>query len=40
MGKIAAKEVFKWVTNHPKIVKATTIICRLMDDIMSRGGNI
>ena len=35
MGKIATREVFEWVTNHPKIVKGTTIICRLMDDIVS-----
>ncbi|CAL0323424.1 unnamed protein product [Lupinus luteus] len=35
MGDIATEEIFKWVTNEPKIVKASTIVCRLMDDIVS-----
>lgn len=35
MGSIATKQVFQWVTNDPKIVNASTIICRLMDDIVS-----
>ncbi|CAI8617518.1 unnamed protein product [Vicia faba] len=35
MGCIATEEVFKWLTNNPKIVNASTIICRIMDDIVS-----
>ncbi|KAG6619463.1 hypothetical protein I3842_Q097700 [Carya illinoinensis] len=33
MGNIADEEVFKWVFNDPKILRAATIICRLTDDI-------
>ena len=36
MGNIATKEVFEWISANPKIVNASTIICRLVDDIMSR----
>ncbi|CAL0323289.1 unnamed protein product [Lupinus luteus] len=35
MGDIATEEIFKWVTNEPKIVKASTMFARLTDDIMS-----
>lgn len=35
MGDIATKEAFEWLLCNPKILKATTIICRLMDDIVS-----
>ncbi|KAL5055168.1 hypothetical protein RYX36_035850 [Vicia faba] len=35
MGCIATEEVFKWLTNNPKIVNASSIISRLMDDIVS-----
>ncbi|XP_058739222.1 (-)-germacrene D synthase-like [Vicia villosa] len=35
MGSIATEEVFKWLTNNPKIVNASSIIARLMDDIVS-----
>ncbi|KAG2683859.1 hypothetical protein I3760_10G053000 [Carya illinoinensis] len=35
MGNIANREVFEWISNGPKIVTASTIICRLMDDIVS-----
>ena len=28
-------DVFQWVLEDPKIVRASTIICRLMDDIVS-----
>ncbi|TXG66894.1 hypothetical protein EZV62_008169 [Acer yangbiense] len=36
MGNIANKEVFQWSSNdYPNIIKASTIICRLMDDIVS-----
>ena len=32
---IITKDVFEWVFNHPKIVRASQIICRFMDDIVS-----
>ncbi|KAL5055167.1 hypothetical protein RYX36_035849 [Vicia faba] len=35
MGCIATEAVFKWLTNNPKIVNASSIIARLMDDIVS-----
>ncbi|XP_058730544.1 (-)-germacrene D synthase-like [Vicia villosa] len=35
MGCIATEEVFKWLTNNPKIVNASTIIARLGNDIVS-----
>ncbi|KAL5804321.1 hypothetical protein ACOSQ3_031121 [Xanthoceras sorbifolium] len=37
MGKIANRDVFEWSSNnnYPKIIKASTIISRLMDDIVS-----
>ncbi|KAL4328071.1 hypothetical protein AHAS_Ahas13G0163400 [Arachis hypogaea] len=35
MGDMASEDVFKWVTNEPKIVTASAIVCRLMDDIVS-----
>ncbi|RDX97679.1 putative terpene synthase 2, partial [Mucuna pruriens] len=34
MGE-ATENIFKWVTNEPKIIKASSILCRLMDDIVS-----
>ncbi|KAL2327924.1 hypothetical protein Fmac_021351 [Flemingia macrophylla] len=35
MGDTTTKNIFRWATNKPKILKATSIICRLMDDIVS-----
>ncbi|KAJ0044673.1 hypothetical protein Pint_04332 [Pistacia integerrima] len=35
MGQIADKKAFDWLANDPKIITASTIICRLMDDIVS-----
>ncbi|KAL5736121.1 hypothetical protein ACOSQ2_030909 [Xanthoceras sorbifolium] len=37
MGKIANRDVLEWSSNdnYPKIIKASTIISRLMDDIVS-----
>ncbi|KAL2327941.1 hypothetical protein Fmac_021368 [Flemingia macrophylla] len=35
IGDIATENIFKWATNEPKILKAATTICRLMDDIVS-----
>ncbi|KAL6311327.1 hypothetical protein AAG906_025540 [Vitis piasezkii] len=35
MGEIANKEVFDWVQQNPKIVRASSTIIRLMDDMAS-----
>uniref|UniRef100_A0A1D1ZD67 (-)-germacrene D synthase n=1 Tax=Anthurium amnicola TaxID=1678845 RepID=A0A1D1ZD67_9ARAE len=35
MGHLATKETFDWLKHFPKIVKASTIICRLMSDIVA-----
>ncbi|KAJ4718962.1 Terpene synthase [Melia azedarach] len=35
MGDIATKESFEWISSNPKIVRASSVICRLMDDIVS-----
>lgn len=34
MGEVATKKAFDWVSNGPKIVKFSSIICRLMDDLV------
>ncbi|KAL6146560.1 hypothetical protein ACLB2K_057238 [Fragaria x ananassa] len=45
MGDIVTKDSFEWLSNGPKIVRASNIIFRLMDDIVStkfekeRGGH-
>ncbi|XP_012443584.1 (+)-delta-cadinene synthase isozyme XC14 [Gossypium raimondii] len=33
MGDIVTPETFKWAANEPKIIQASTIICRFTDDI-------
>ncbi|XVF04023.1 hypothetical protein REPUB_Repub05bG0044900 [Reevesia pubescens] len=35
MGDIVTKEIFDWASTNPKIVKASSLIARLMDDIVS-----
>lgn len=35
MGDIATKDAFEWLNKDPKIVKAASVIARLMDDIVS-----
>ncbi|KAM5585250.1 (-)-alpha-pinene synthase-like [Rosa sericea] len=35
MGDIVTKDAFEWLLNDPKIVRASNIIFRLMDDIVS-----
>ncbi|KDP36232.1 hypothetical protein JCGZ_09952 [Jatropha curcas] len=35
MGDISTKDVFDWSSNGPKIVRAASVIARLMDDIVS-----
>ncbi|GLT77756.1 hypothetical protein SLA2020_493160 [Shorea laevis] len=35
MGDIVTKDAFEWASNKPKIVKASEVVGRLMNDIMS-----
>lgn len=35
LGDMVSKDVFEWLFNDPKIVRASALICRLMDDIAS-----
>ena len=35
MGDIVTKDAFEWLLTDPKILKASNIIFRLMDDIVS-----
>eukprot|EP00258_Populus_trichocarpa_P015005 XP_006370591.1 (-)-germacrene D synthase isoform X1 [Populus trichocarpa] len=35
MGRVVTKDSFDWLFRGPKILKASEIICRLMDDIVS-----
>ncbi|RVW94770.1 (-)-germacrene D synthase [Vitis vinifera] len=35
MGDAVTEETFDWVFSQPKIVRASAIICRLMDDMVS-----
>jgi len=35
MGDIATEDIFKWVSNGPKMINAAIVLCRLMDDIAS-----
>jgi len=34
MGDLATQEAFDWVSSCPLIVRASSIICRLMDDMV------
>ncbi|KAJ4726171.1 Linalool synthase [Melia azedarach] len=35
MGDMVTKESMEWVSGNPKIIKASSVICRLMDDMVS-----
>ncbi|KAL5101429.1 hypothetical protein RYX36_005756, partial [Vicia faba] len=35
MGNIATEDIFKWLTNKPKVIDVAIVLCRLMDDIVS-----
>lgn len=35
MGEVATKEAFEWISSDPKMLKASQIICRLMDDVLA-----
>ena len=35
MGPTTTEDAYQWLSNDPKIGKASQIICRLMDDIVS-----
>ncbi|KHG05487.1 delta-cadinene synthase isozyme XC14 [Gossypium arboreum] len=34
MGDIVTPDTFKWTANDPKIIQASAIICRFMDDVV------
>ena len=35
MGDVVTEEAFQWVLSRSEIIRASEIICRLMDDIVS-----
>ncbi|XP_059444040.1 (-)-germacrene D synthase-like isoform X2 [Corylus avellana] len=35
MGDVVTKEAFEWLFKNPKLVRASEVVCRLMDDIVS-----
>eukprot|EP00257_Ricinus_communis_P026378 XP_025013792.1 alpha-copaene synthase isoform X1 [Ricinus communis] len=35
LKEIATKEAYEWASEDPKIIRASSIVCRLMDDIVS-----
>ncbi|XP_059428060.1 (-)-germacrene D synthase-like isoform X2 [Corylus avellana] len=35
MGDIVTKDAFEWLFSDPKMVRASAVVCRLMDDIVS-----
>jgi len=35
MGDTITEDIFKWVSNEPKIINAAIVLCRLMNDIVS-----
>ena len=40
MGEIVTKNSFDWLFSNPKIVRASAVVCRLMDDVVSHKVNI
>ncbi|KAL2505298.1 Alpha-humulene/(-)-(E)-beta-caryophyllene synthase [Abeliophyllum distichum] len=37
MGELATKEAFEWISSEPLLVRASSIICRLMNDMVGHG---
>ncbi|CAI9756927.1 unnamed protein product [Fraxinus pennsylvanica] len=37
MGELVTKEAFDWISSEPLSVRASSIICRLMDDMVGHG---
>lgn len=35
MGGTTTEDIFKWVSNEPKMINAAIVLCRLMDDTVS-----
>jgi hypothetical protein len=35
MGDVVTKDAFEWLFSDPKLLRASTVVCRLMDDIVS-----
>ncbi|GER53347.1 germacrene-D synthase [Striga asiatica] len=40
MGDLVKKEICDWVVSEPRIVQASSIICRLMDDVVGYGNEL
>ncbi|KAL2529707.1 germacrene-D synthase-like [Forsythia ovata] len=40
MGELATKEAFEWISSEPLLVRASSIICRLMDDMVGHGPSV
>lgn len=40
MGDAITKETFIWASKHPKIIRASETICRLMDDIVGHKASL
>ena len=41
MGDIVTKESFEWLFSfNPRFIRASSVVCRLMDDIVSHKVNI
>lgn len=36
MGDVVTKDAFEWVSGNPQMLRASTIVCRFMDDIIGR----
>ncbi|KAL7185034.1 hypothetical protein ACSBR2_027054 [Camellia fascicularis] len=36
MGEVVSKEAFDWVSSDPLIVQASSLVCRLLDDMVTR----
>jgi hypothetical protein len=35
MGDVVTKDAFEWLFSDPKLVRASAVVCRLQDDIVS-----
>ena len=40
MGDIVTKESFEWLFSNPRFIRASSVVCRLMDDMASHEVNI
>ncbi|CAL5341821.1 unnamed protein product [Camellia sinensis] len=40
MGEVVSNEAFDWVSSDPLIVQASSVVCRLIDDMVSHKGHV